>query len=165
MAEFMGRRAAGEALTQQAFALEKGISVSQLKHWLFNMRKGHTPGPANMRKRDRAPKYWRIEDEVRLWMAGHGDQAKIPVEEIRRKALEIARRLGINDFKASNSWITGLKERYQQVGQRSSRRGMSICTIHRMSIGRFRVSLSSPSCLLLLLSLLLLLLLLWTPTA
>ncbi|CEM31388.1 unnamed protein product [Vitrella brassicaformis CCMP3155] len=111
--EFETRRAAGEALTQQAFALEKGITLSQLKHWLVKVGQ-ETEAADKTKKRNRPPRYGPIEAEMRQWMLTQQQPMQVPCEAIRRRALEIARRLGINDFKASNSWITGLKERYQQ---------------------------------------------------
>ncbi|CEL98351.1 unnamed protein product [Vitrella brassicaformis CCMP3155] len=116
LAEFDSRRAQGEKLTQLAFALEKGITLSQFKHWRSRSTAGSEAQDAidKAKKRIRQSPYQPIEAELRQWMAGHEDPTRIPVEHIRREALEIAGRLGISGFKASDTWISGVKKRYNQ---------------------------------------------------
>ncbi|CEL95756.1 unnamed protein product [Vitrella brassicaformis CCMP3155] len=129
LADFERRKAAGEALTQQAFALEKGIiplyiPLTQFKNWCHRSSVKREPqheAADKSKKRYRQSPFQPIEVEVRQWMAGHEDQRKIPIKAIRAKAIEIAVRLGISGFSASDTWIRGVNDRYMQdQGQASS---------------------------------------------
>jgi hypothetical protein len=53
-----------------------------------------------------------LESLLAAWFKqGRGSSAVISCTLLREKALHIATRLGIEDFKASNGWISGFKQR------------------------------------------------------
>jgi hypothetical protein len=49
------------------------------------------------------------------WKQARGSNVVISGTLLREKALHIATRLGIEDFKASNGWINGFKQRHSVV--------------------------------------------------
>ncbi|CEL98330.1 unnamed protein product [Vitrella brassicaformis CCMP3155] len=116
LADFERRKEQGEELTMRAFAVEKGITLSQFKHWYYRSKGGaHHEAADKTKKRTRKSPYQPIEDEIRQWLVGHDDPTSISVEHMRRTALEIAQRLGISGFKASDRWISDVKKRYKQT--------------------------------------------------
>ncbi|CEL98344.1 unnamed protein product [Vitrella brassicaformis CCMP3155] len=115
--EFERRKDSEEAISMPQFAKEKGIPPKRFKQWRAKLKKQREAGMRIVdptKKRNRQPKYQQIEDEMRQWMANHDDLTKVPPKAIRAKAMEIANRLGISDFSASDTWIKNFRKRCQQ---------------------------------------------------
>ncbi|CEM36402.1 unnamed protein product [Vitrella brassicaformis CCMP3155] len=115
--EFERRKKDGDTISMPQFEKEKGITHGRFKQWYAAVKRQKEAGTQVIdptKKRSREPKYLPIEDEMREWMAGHDDHANVPPKAIRTKAMEVAARLGIGDFSASDSWIKRFKIRYQQ---------------------------------------------------
>ena len=73
-------------------------------------------GVSASRKRLRAGMYEQVEEELVRWIKSEGrilSNGQIPrPESIRRKATEIASRLGVTGFGASTGWLHRFKHRY-----------------------------------------------------
>ncbi|CEM31378.1 unnamed protein product [Vitrella brassicaformis CCMP3155] len=115
--EFNRGTDSGDPISMTQFAHDKGILPSTFQRWhsgiLRQRREGKTVvDPA--KKRNRPPKHHKIEDEMRQWMAAHDDPESVRPTDIRTKALEIAMRLRITGFSASDTWVRNFKKRCQQ---------------------------------------------------
>jgi len=124
--EFQRRKQGGEAISMAQFAQEKHLSENKFKNWFRAIKQQREDGREFVdpeRKRNRQPRYREIEDELRQWMAGHDDPTSIPSKDMKAKALEVADRLvtsgfvGFRGFKASDTWISAFRRRYQQPGR------------------------------------------------
>ncbi|CEM14103.1 unnamed protein product [Vitrella brassicaformis CCMP3155] len=122
--EFESRKRDGEAISMLQFAKEKGITPpTRFKQWCIDIKKQTAAGKQIVdptKKRNRQPKYQPIEDAMWQWMASRGDPMKVPPKDIRAKAIEIASRLGITGFSASDSWTKAFRKRCQQIRLPSS---------------------------------------------
>ncbi|CEM27972.1 unnamed protein product [Vitrella brassicaformis CCMP3155] len=115
--EFERRKQSGERISMAQFAKENGIKYGQFRQWRYKLMKQREVGVQVTdadKKRIRQPKYQPIEDEMRQWMAGQRDPMSVPTKDIREKAMEIKMRLGVSGFSASDSWVRGFRERFQQ---------------------------------------------------
>ncbi|CEM36858.1 unnamed protein product [Vitrella brassicaformis CCMP3155] len=115
--EFERRKSSGESISMPQFEREKGIPPGRFKQWYYAIKKQREAGVQtadHTKKRNRQPKYQPIEDEMRQWMATHDDPTSLPTGNIRTKAIEIASRLGVTGFLASDNWIKNFRRRYKQ---------------------------------------------------
>ncbi|CEL98338.1 unnamed protein product [Vitrella brassicaformis CCMP3155] len=115
--EFIRRQQSGESINMSQFAEEQGIPPKRFRQWCSDIKKQREAGMPvtdSDKKRNRQPKYRQIEDEMRQWMATHDDPTSVPPRAIRAKAIEIASRLGVGDFSASDKWIKSFRKRCLQ---------------------------------------------------
>ncbi|CEL98155.1 unnamed protein product [Vitrella brassicaformis CCMP3155] len=121
--EFKQRKRAGQDVSMVRFAHEKGVGVRSFERWhsaITKQREAGMPLTDPTKKRSRRPKYQEIEDQLVNWMAFQRPSAGstgVSPKAVRAKAMEIAGRLGVDAFSASNSWMAGFKKRYQQSVQ------------------------------------------------
>ncbi|CEL98333.1 unnamed protein product [Vitrella brassicaformis CCMP3155] len=121
--EFIRRQQSGESINMSQFAKEKGIPPKRFRQWCYATKKQREEGKQIVdsdKKRNRPPKYQQIEDDMRQWMATHDDPTSVPPKAIRAKAMEIAIRLGVTGFSASDKWIKTFRKRCQQIPLPSS---------------------------------------------
>ncbi|CEL99529.1 unnamed protein product [Vitrella brassicaformis CCMP3155] len=117
--EFIRRKESGENISKPQFARENGLDPKLFNKWYYSIKTQRAKSievTDLSNKRITPLKYPQIEDPMREWMASQGDPAAVPPRAIKRKAMKIAFRLGIDDrFSASDNWVTAFKKRYMKA--------------------------------------------------
>ena len=97
-------------MTNKDVALKYGVPKNTLSSWVKNKYKMTTSfekkGMSSSQKRTRCGSYNKLDKAVFHWFVGKRSQ-KVPIGGIilKEKALEFAKTLGIQEFKALDCWL------------------------------------------------------------